>query len=134
MGSKKYHFFFFFGFLIFILAGGIGILNPSSVGSVIFIIFLTIFNPLLPYLISFIFSYVIFGVKFNNKVFSAGWFFICSKKWSDNLYKLLASINYRAEQRLTSWKSWSETFTKPPNFKVFKWLNPSGFLTFPFSP
>jgi hypothetical protein len=68
--KKIDHFFFFLGFLIFILAGGIGILKPSSLGSVIFIIFLTIFNPLLPYLMSFIFYYVIFGVKFNNKVFN----------------------------------------------------------------
>jgi len=67
-GSIKHHFFFFFGFLILRLAGGIGILSPSSVGSVILIIFLTMVSPLAVSRISLILSSEILGVKLIKMV------------------------------------------------------------------
>ena len=57
------HFFFFFGFLILRLARGMGILNPSSVGSVILTILRTMVRVLVVYLIYFILSSEILGVK-----------------------------------------------------------------------
>jgi len=78
------------------LAGGIGILSPSSAGSVIFTIFLITFNVLLFYLMSFSFYSLILGVKFIINVFKDGWVFICSMKWSDSLYKLLAYRKVKA--------------------------------------
>jgi hypothetical protein len=74
------------------------------------------------------------GVKFNKIVFNDPWFLICSKKWSLKRYKLFAYKNYNVGHLLTNWKSWSDTFIKPPNFNVFKWLKPYGFLVLPFSP
>ncbi len=59
-----YHFFFFFGFLIFRLAGGMGILSPSSLGSVIFTILRMKFVVLDVYLISLNFYSEILAVKF----------------------------------------------------------------------
>lgn len=57
------HFFFFLGFLIFRLAGGMGIRRPSSVGSVIFDIVRMILIFLQFYFKSLIFSSEILGVK-----------------------------------------------------------------------
>lgn len=54
--SRTDHFFFFLGFLIFKLASGMGIRSPSSAGSVIFTIFLTILIPLAKSLTSLSFS------------------------------------------------------------------------------
>ena len=76
MTVYKYHFLFFLGFLIFKLARGIGILSPSSAGSVILTIFLIKFNPLFVYLTSFNLSYEIFGVKFSIIDFRVGCDFI----------------------------------------------------------
>lgn len=58
------HFFFFLGFLILRLARGMGILKPSSAGSVIFTIFLTICIPFAISLTSLSFYSEMLGVKF----------------------------------------------------------------------
>lgn len=62
------HFFFFFGFLILRLAGGMGMRRPSSAGSVI----LTMLRmKLIPFAVSrtyFSFSYEMLGVKFMRMV------------------------------------------------------------------
>ncbi len=91
------HFFFFLGFLIFILARGNGILKPSSPGSVILLIFLTIFTIFFPSLFNYcftasIFSSVIFGVKLIITCLRAGGLspLSCYKKWSLKRYKLFA--------------------------------------------
>lgn len=128
------HFFFFFGFFIFKLAGGIGILSPSSLGSVILDIFLIIFKFLLFYFTSFIFSSVMLGVKFIRIVFWPGYVFIWSKKPSVSLYKLLASRNSMYLHFLNIWWSWSETWVKPPNLSTLRLGNPSTCLFFPFYP
>lgn len=129
------HFFFFFGFLIFMLAKGRGILSPSSAGSVILLIFLMILIFFFPYLfiscftIS-IFSSVILGVKLIKICFKFGGLrtFICYKKWSLSLSKLLASMNSMLGHFFINWNSWSETLVNPPTFNVFSWGYPSGVL------
>lgn len=68
----QYHFFFFFGFLIFKLAGGIGILRPSSAGSVILEMVLMTFKFLQLSLRSLIFSSEMFGVKLIKMVLWPG--------------------------------------------------------------
>lgn len=68
----QYHFFFFLGFLIFKLAGGIGILRPSSAGSVILEMVLMTFKFLQLSLRSLIFSSEMFGVKLIKMVLWPG--------------------------------------------------------------
>lgn len=67
-----HHFFFFLGFLILRLAGGIGILRPSSAGSVILEIVRIIFIFLQFYFRSLIFSSDMLGVKFMRMVLWPG--------------------------------------------------------------
>ena len=78
------------------LARGIGILRPSSAGSVILTVFLTILIFLFVSLTSFSFSSVMFGVKLRITVFKFGWVLIWSIKWSVSLYKELASRKVKA--------------------------------------
>lgn len=70
--NLNYHFFFFLGFFIFKLAGGIGILKPSSVGSVILEIVLITLMFLQLSLKSLIFSSEMLGVKFMRMVLWPG--------------------------------------------------------------
>lgn len=127
--NKGYHFFFFLGFLIFMLASGMGILSPSSAGSVILLMFLIMFTVFLPSLFSYaftasIFSSVMLGVKFIIIVFSAAGFrpLICSRKWSLSLYRLFAYKNYKFGHFFTSWNNWSDTLVRPPTFNVLSWV------------
>lgn len=101
--NNFYHFFFFFGFLIFRLAGGMGILKPSSAGSVIFTILRMKFIPLVVYFISLNFYSEMLGVKFIRMVFKYDKDFTWSKKWSDSLSRLLISTKDKEGHRLRSW-------------------------------